>query len=220
MNENKTFLKRRIGVVLLVCLAIVVIIVVGVLLWTPRNNASLVVSVAPVDADVVINGQTYDGNGVFRNLAPGHYVAVVSKEGFEDKMVEFDLENDKIVYLNEYLMQSDSGFDYYETDSDSLLVLREYAEKHEEDTELKEFLEDYDKKKVILDILPLKYKDEVTNGFYIVDYMEKNVTCKTTYCITISTSDDVYTDAAFAAMKAHGFDLKDYNVIDLSDRCD
>lgn len=219
MNKIKIALQQHIIIILLICVAVILLLTMSVVILRPRNDANLVVSVAPTDAEIMIAGQVYD-NGVFRNLAPGHYAAKISKEGFESKSVEFDLKNGEIVYLNEYLTQPDVGFGYYETDNNSLLVLREYAETHNEDVSLKEFLGNYDKKKAIMNFLPLEYKDEMTGGFYKVDYMEKNLTCKNNYCITISTSDDIYTEAAYAAMKAHGYDLNDYTIIDLSDRCD
>ena len=219
MNKIKNLLSENKIAAVLSCAAIILLLAVGAVVLKPQNNANLLVNVAPTDAKIVIAGQAY-GNGMLRNMAPGHYVADIMKDGFESKTIEFDLKNDEVVFVNEYLIQPDLGFDYYETDSGSLLVLREYAEAHEDDAELKSFLENYEKKRTIVNILPLEYKDEITGGFYKVDYMEKNLACKKNYCITISTNDDIYTEAAFAAIKAHGYDLNDYTIIDLSDRCD
>ena len=218
MSKMKLFLKQH-GLVVLLVTLVLMILILGVMILAPRNHANLAVSVAPVDADVLINGQAYE-NGMFRNMAPGHYTAVISRNGFGSKTVEFDLKNGEIVYLNEYLTQPELGFDYYETDKDSLLVLREYLSSHEGDGELKVFLEDYDRKKSVRDILPLEYEDEVTGGFYLVDFREESPACKKSYCLAISTSDDIYWELALTALRIQKYNPEDYEIIDVSDRCD
>ena len=219
MNKMMVWVKQHILVTILIAFAVVALIIASVIVLSPHNNAVLVVSVAPVDAEVLIGQEAYE-NGTFRNMAPGHYTVVISKDGFEGKTVELELKNDEVVYLNEYLAQSDSDFDYYETDRASMMVLREYSGSHEEDVELKTFLEDYDKKKTIEELLPLEYEDEETDGFYELDFLEGSSMCKKSYCLTISMSDDIYKDLALTTLKVHGYDPEDYEIIDVSDSCD
>lgn len=219
MNKKMIWLKQHLLVVSLALSIMVVLIIVGLIFLTPHNNAIMIVNVAPIDAEVSV-GQGVYRNGTFENMVPGHYIVTISKEGFDSKTVEFDFENDKIVYINEYLVQPNLDFDYYETDKDSLLVLREYSMLHEGDVGLESFLKEYDRKKTIEDVLPLEYEDETTGGFYNVSFIEGNSVCKKSYCLTINASDDIYKELAFTVLKNHGFTPEDYEIVDISDSCD
>ena len=219
-SENDTNNAKR--KMLMIGLPVVgVLVILTVVLMTalmPHNSANLVISVAPADATVTIGQKDYK-NGIVRDLAPGHYTATVSKEGFETKMVELDLENDGITYLREYLAQSEDGFDYYEADLESLLYLREYASTHDDKT-VKEFLEDYDKRLSIRDELPIVFKEETTGDYYEVYYRDDEPDCEWNYCLEIKTSSDAYEDLALSVLRIRGYNPDDYMIIHNSDRCD
>lgn len=196
----------------------IVVAIILIVVLIPHNDALLVASVAPADSTITIDGHNYR-NGFLRNLPPGHYTATISREGFTSKEVELDLENGVIKRLNEYLIQDDKGFEYYESDMESLLSLREYAESNE-DAEVKAFLEEYDRKKSIKDLLPIKYTEEFDGEYYEVTYLDDDPYCTRNYCLGIRTSSDRYTDLMITALKAHGFNYDDYEVVDYSDGCD
>ena len=217
MEKIKNSFKQHPLYVLVLAIGVITIIIVIIILM-PRRNAHLAINVAPADATIVINDQQYS-NGVFDNMLPGHYNVIISKPGFETKTVEIDLKSDEVVYLNEYLVQPDWNFEYYETDLESLLSLREYADSHE-DAKVKAFLENYDKKSVIRDILPLEYKEELTGDYYKIADMEKNYSCSRNYCIIIESSSDIYYELALSVLRNHGYNPDDYEIVYYYDGCD
>lgn len=209
--------SKRFLVIASSIIGLMIIMIIVVFLLVPRNNANLVISVTPVGSTIKIGQKEYS-NGVFRGLPAGHYAATIEKEGFESKTVELNLENDGITYLNEYLVQSDGSLGYYETDSESLLLLREYSSRYE-DEKVKTFLENYDKKRSIRDVLPIEHKEPGV-GDYFIRYSEDYPGCKKIYCLEIGASDTIYYQSALSVLKIHGFEPDDYEIIDVSDRCD
>lgn len=217
MNKIINGIKRHLVLLFVVVLSLVGVVIL-VLLLIPKNSSSLVISVAPVDASITINNKSYS-NGVFSNMAPGHYTAMISKDGFETKYVGFDLKNDEITTLSEYLVQSDQKMDYYESDAESLFVLREYASLHEDET-AKTFLEEYDKKRSVKNFLPIEYAVAGTGDYYRIIFRENDSACEKNYCIEIGANNAYYNEAAITVLKDHGYNIDDYQIVYTFDGCD
>ena len=218
MDRVKQFFKKSWLYIVLLIVGVVVIVAI-VMAVMPKKNAALVISIAPVDATVIIDGERY-WNGAYGDMAPGHYSAIISKDGFAGKAIEFDLANDEITYLNEYIVQPKDKFDYYETDTESLLALREYASSHE-DEQVEAFLKDYDRKLSIREMLPIEYDEESNDEYYKIYFRDDGMYgCEKIYCIEIKTSSGAYTDLAFSILRIHGYNPEDYQIIDTSDGCD
>ena len=217
MNKKPIFKRKETWIVISI-VVVAILVVVLVLVLKPHNSANLSISVAPADAKITIDGNDYT-NGLYREMAPGQYTATISKDGFEEKTVNLELKNDEVTRISEYLKQLEQGLDYYETDSNSLLALREYADTHE-DAEVKKFLEEHDRKLRIKEILSIEYEEELTGDFYVVDYLENSPGCVKSFCLTVNASSDAYVETAFSVLKIHGYDAKDYEIVNISDGCD
>lgn len=133
MMEDKYIRRIYVGAVALFVAIIAVVLIVFLVVVPSIKNADrpafLDILVAPVDANVVIDGEEYN-NAVYE-MEPGHYKATVSRDGFNSVDLEFDLEKNKTAGLYLYLEPSSGDWDFYEKTKnqaslDALLRLNNY----------------------------------------------------------------------------------------------
>lgn len=135
MKDDK-LTKIYLGAGILFGIAIVLVLTVfwGIISLVEYLNkpAFLDVLVTPLDAKVEINGNEYR-NAVY-GFEPGEYTATVTKEGFEPKTVNFELEKNKTTGLYLYLEPNDGDLNYYTQKKNveslnALLKMHGYSEK-------------------------------------------------------------------------------------------
>ena len=119
--------KIYIGAAALFAIIITTVLVIFLIIVPAIKNANrpafLDILVAPVDANVIIDGEEYR-NAVYE-MEPGHYTATITKEGFNEVTVDFDLEKNKTAGLYLYMEPTDGNWDFYEKkeNQDSLEAL-------------------------------------------------------------------------------------------------
>ena len=119
--------KIYIGAAALFAIIITTVLVIFLIIVPAIKNANrpafLDILVAPVDANVMISGEEYR-NAVYE-MEPGHYTATITKEGFNEVTVDFDLEKNKTAGLYLYMEPTDGNWDFYEKkeNQDSLEAL-------------------------------------------------------------------------------------------------
>ena len=119
--------KIYIGAAALFAIIITTVLVIFLIIVPAIKNANrpafLDILVAPVDANVMISGEEYR-NAVYE-MEPGHYTATITKEGFNEVTVDFDLEKNKTAGLYLYMEPTDGNWDFYKKkeNQDSLEAL-------------------------------------------------------------------------------------------------
>lgn len=119
--------KIYIGAAALFAIIITTVLVIFLIIVPAIKNANrpafLDILVAPVDANVMIDGEEYR-NAVYE-MEPGHYTATITKEGFNEVTVDFDLEKNKTAGLYLYMEPTDGNWDFYKKkeNQDSLEAL-------------------------------------------------------------------------------------------------
>ncbi|MBR2710748.1 hypothetical protein IKF02_03970 [Candidatus Saccharibacteria bacterium] len=130
-NETRQFAKRLIvAFCSLIFITLIIFILIIPSIEYIGRPAFLDVLVTPLDSVVQINGEIYS-NGVYE-FEPGIYFANISKDGFESKTIEIELEKNKTTSLYIYLEQNDGGWEYYqerynEQSLDALLKINGYG---------------------------------------------------------------------------------------------
>lgn len=131
--QDKYMQKIYVGAAVLfaaiITMVLVIFLVIVPLVKNVTRLAFLDILVAPVDASVMINGEEYR-NAIYE-MEPGHYTATITKEGFNEVVLDFDLEKNKTAGLYLYLEPSNGDWGYYEqaknqASLDALLRLNNY----------------------------------------------------------------------------------------------
>ena len=166
----------RIGSIAIIAISIIVAIIYGLILPAIKRNAQpamLSLNLAPAIARAELNGQELS-SGIYE-LAPGHYSATLkiakehkqnanspyeSADSYETKQIEFDITKNKTTDINDYLKSKKQGLSYAESNLNDLNVLRKLTDQ----PEVKDFLQKYDEKLKIKDILPIEMSYNANAG--------------------------------------------------------
>lgn len=118
-NESEVrqlFRKKWVWSMILVDL-LVVVAIIGVAIWNSMRSVTLIINVAPIDANVRIGLSSYQ-NGTYK-VHPGTYEMVISREGLESKTLILNLEAGSAVNAVAYLKGADDNFDFYTWEDNS-----------------------------------------------------------------------------------------------------
>ena len=210
-KHYKIFIAVVIGVILL---AIGVIIVVPIMQENSRPTI-LEISIAPSTAKIEIGGKFYhNGAEVFE---PGKYDVKVSQEGFTSKTVQVDVKAHQQTTLTTYLINKEEGLAYYERSAVDLQTLR----LNKDSEEVAKFLEAYDKKVKIREILPINasynLKDTNPNMSNYMIFMNiadgsTNDKCHYAFCLVV-TGDRKNEKRVQEMLKINGYNHEDYEII-------
>lgn len=200
--------------IIAVLLVLILATTIALCVFLNRKTATVQIKVAPHDAVVLIDQQQYQNNTSV-NFRPGQYTAVISKDGFQDKSIDFTLDDGQTLTLSAYLTEvgtDDNGFEYYETNYDDLYFLRDYSNRHPEDNTLTTFLNSFDRAATIKEILPVYYYDVHSSNAYYIFFDEKNSSCSKIYCLEIGASNDEYYNRALQEIINRGYDPDFYQM--------
>ena len=212
LNEK---LSPKTKLILLTSATIIFLIITTIIMIKDRiYNATIDLLIAPASSNIEIDGQKYV-NGKHR-IASGKHVVKISKEGFDSKEEEIEIQKDETYIYYEYLLQPENSMDWYKDhEEDSLLletIIPALSEKN-----LKKLQEQYP----LLKQLPIN-EDYYINNYakhikYSISYKTNND--KITILITSYTKDSA--TYAQEKIKTLGFNLNDYiikyEIIDESD---
>ncbi len=103
-------LKNKWVRVFLAADAVIVIIVAIIAIINAGKTATMMINVAPLDAEVLVGGQKYEAGA--HQMNPGEYSVKISREGLDAKEFKINVAGDSITNLVTFL--SDGGdFDFY-----------------------------------------------------------------------------------------------------------
>lgn len=200
------------GIAILICIASIIVASVNKYL---DRNTYLVVQFAPSNATLSIDQTDY----ILRNgsyaIKPGHYTGVIRAEGFTSKEISFDVKPHQTNTITDYLVHSEERLKYFEKNAADISTLRHIKN----DKALTDFLNDYDRKISIYNLLP----DEMSwNGSLAIDdsnnlYLlriedgRNNPNCTSTLCLsTKGVKQNNYYLQDYLSQK--GYDINDYEV--------
>ena len=222
-----TFFKKRWVVTFLVFDVIVLLTIIIFAILNSNNSSTISFKIAPVDANIIINGNTYD-NGTF-SFRPGEYEIKVSHEGFPDKTLNINLESGHSLTVAAFL-KADDSFTFYEKKEnyDSYLMLADIASKEknltfDQDISAESFIEAFNKSLSLFDELPIIDQTPTAYGLdYGVKYQYDTLMiedgrglaeCSKTLCLHITDTSGEKKDYALSMINKFGYNADDYEII-------
>ena len=237
--QDKYMQKIYVGAAVLfaaiITMVLVIFLVIVPLVKNAMRLAFLDILVAPVDASVMINGEEYR-NAIYE-MEPGHYTAIVTREGFNEVAVDFDLEKNKTAGLYLYMEPTDGDWNFYEKkenqDSlEALLRLNNYDSDGEEwwpeispiqeKNGAKEVVEKYKVKSILPVNISLcgEVATRMTCNAVKVEYKYPKK-CADNLCLVISGRSKELPSEALSEIREKfaegGFDFDDYRYIYMQD---
>lgn len=215
------FIGRHKAISVLVCVNIIVIIIVIVVIVIHHNKtATIDLKVAPLAAEVTLNGRKYDNLQSY-DILPGNYRVKIAMDGMQTKEYDLTLEKDGFARIWDYLLDANGGFDYYLSHPDDELILTQVA--GEDDKAAQAFIAEYQAKTKIFDDLPII--DETPSEYgdmYGVEHMyntliledgRESEECNAALCIFATGTPDSIEDRAPVIIRDLGYNPADYQVI-------
>jgi hypothetical protein len=201
------FLLAGIGVSALIILGFII----APLFSGAKKPAILSLNIAPSTATIELNGEELHV-GAYDNLEPGNYTATIHQDGFESKEISFTLTTGETTTIYEYILSETEGFNYFEKNRSDINTLREIKDNDD----VKTFLDKYDKKLAIKQVLPILLNDydpvrarlitgEITDG-------SNNPKCTYAFCLQVNVGKDMEWRAK-QVVELAGFNYDDYEVI-------
>ncbi len=207
-------LKKRpalLTILFLILVSTIISLIVIIADSSRDRTAKLYLSVAPQDAEITLDTGTSLENNTANHIKPGSYKITISKDGYDSQVFEISFEPRETKNITTALLPQNNDFSVYETDYDNLYDLRVYSNSNSNNSAVKTFLEAYDKKSTIKDILPL-FSNDSTNYYYVF-YQTDMSGCKRLYCLEIGTGTDEGYNNALNDIRAHGYNPDDYQII-------
>lgn len=238
MRDNyirKIYVSAAMLFAAIITVVLVVFLVIIPMIKDSAKLAFLDILVAPVDANVVIDGEVYN-NAVYE-MEPGHYTATIAREGFKTVTADFDLEKGKTAGLYLYLEPSDGDWGYYElaknqASLEALLRLNNYNSEGEawwpeispiqEKSGAKKVVEKYKVKSILPVNVSLcgEVATRMTCNAVKVEYRYSRK-CGDSLCLVISGRSKELPSEALAEIREKfaegGFDFSDYRYIYVQD---
>ena len=200
---------------------IIVIVGIAIFLINTAKTASLILSVAPVDASIQLNGQGNYANGVHQ-IQPGTYEVAISHDGLNPKTFTVDLESGHVTMVIAFL--SDNGnFDFYAL-KDNYISFQKLAEiasqdnntTTDQDVSAEQFIQDFQQNyQLYQTALPADiYEYQENNGLYTttqyiaIEADKNNNACQKTLCIKAKIVISNDTDSVINFLQDKGFNLK------------
>ena len=204
---------------------IAVVAMVGILIWQSTKVSVIDFNIAPVDATILVNGNTKYTNGQYK-ITPGAYEISISHEGLESKVFSVNIEPHQVVNITTFLAGANDNFDFYglKENYGSYKKLKSIASASENtttdnDVSAEQFISDFERKISIFDILPIKgyvYADSnvgaSTAGFTIGNG-QGGKECEEVACLLVKYYGSGYEDAVMEKIKEAGYNPADYQYV-------
>ncbi len=155
-NENsshfKEFLNKRWVKVVLIIDVLIVLVIIGVSIWSATKTATVNFSVAPIDAKITLNGQGDYKNDTYK-FHPGNYEVTISRDGLESKTFNLELKSGCVTTLAAFLTGENNSFEFYELKDNtasfqklSEIASTENNQTTDKDTSAEEFVAKFSEK--------------------------------------------------------------------------
>lgn len=210
ISSNKLFIlmSKNYKKILSVIFLVVFLVGGGIFLADFLRNAELNILVAPIDAEILIDGKSFS-NGTYR-FYPGKVSVEIRKTGLISKKMEINLESNKTTRLHEYLLGNNSSMIHFEARLEDMEALKLIA-----NDELSiNFVKKYEYNSTLMSILPQKYNIEGNaKGFLDIENGSNLNNCKRIYCLGVVYNIENPEAKTAEMLKRLGYDIKDFYVI-------
>lgn len=198
------------GLIIANFLAIIIIIIV--IMVHHAKTATIDILVAPRDATVTLNGKKYN-NLEQHDILPGNYHVEIFMDNMQSKSYDIIMENNGFARIHDYLLDNDGGYDYYLSHPDDASTLANIISDNDQSAQ--KFIEKYQQKYSIIELLPIDY-DAYTDDFayyyqYTIDQDDRE-DCPKVVCLVIRDYTGGSEDLAKNKIKELGYDLNDYEI--------
>lgn len=105
-----SLLKNKWVRIALIVNGLIIVAMIAIAIINARKTATIMVSLAPIDAEVTLGGKTYK-NGAYQ-IVPGEYEATISREGLNSKTFTINVAGNSVTNLVTFLSDG-NNFDYY-----------------------------------------------------------------------------------------------------------
>ena len=205
MVKDYLLAHKRMVVVTIILIVGVVVAVLVILDILRSTTVSILVT--PREATVSINGDNYT-NGTYRIFPTEGATVTIKASGFEEKSFQMDFPANTTVAIQDYLVGSAEGMDYYESDAEDYAILKLVAK---DETAL-DFIADFEHKLGIKNYLPLvHYGEGIGGGVIEITDASDTEECKRIICLKVSSN--MGEDEAKRMLSEKGFDYDDYLVL-------
>ena len=205
MNKKK---KTKILVGIVAFVMVVLMVTLGFLLVDLKYSATLDIVVAPISAEVKIDGKVYE-NGTYK-MEPGEVAYEITKDGFATKSGVLNLEDGRTTKLYTYLLPTDGSFDWYLEHESDQMILNTIGDALAGE-ESRSYFERYP----IVQILPIVYANYDAEW----NYMEFRIDggdfdeCEKAFCVKVTDTTGGNYDVALEMIREKGFSPDDYEII-------
>ena len=199
-------------VAILVCIISIVVTFINKYL---SRKTYLTLQFAPSSATLEIDNTDYSFRNGSYEMKPGHYSGVIKADNFKTKEISFEIKPHQTNTIIDYLVHATEGLKYFEKNAADISTLRQI----QNDDSITSFINEYNHKASIFDILPLEDSwsgSPGTDEDHIMYYLKitngnNNPNCLGTLCLqTAGIKDDRYRLQEFLNQK--GYNINDYEV--------
>ena len=220
MQEDSFFVKHSHSITIVsiasIIFCILLIIIVAIVKYL-NQKTYLTVQFAPASAHLELHDQGLSlTNGTYE-LPSGTYTGTLTADGFQPKNVTVNIAPHQVNPLTDYLTHSSEGLAYFEKSAADMATLHQIAnQNHYTDSELSAFLETYDHKASLYDLLPLtiswlKHPDDTPIYNLKITNASNHSKCQGTLCL-LATGPNFNQAELANSLAERGYNVNDYEV--------
>lgn len=221
MQQDSFFTKhaKTISSIAIAGIIFCIILIIFVLIQNHFNKKTyLSVQFAPGHAKLEIYGLNQTIKTGSYEMPAGTYTGALRADGFTSAEITFEVKPHQTNTLVSYLVHSAEGLPYFEKNAADISTLHQVKAKTtaQDNPELFSFLETYDRKASIFDLLPLtiswlKYPNDTPMYNLTISNGVNHPNCTSTLCLSTSGPKENLAELA-KALAERGYDINDYEV--------
>lgn len=187
---------------------LIVAISVVFLVFEAKKSATLEILVAPLSAEIKINGKNYK-NGTYK-FEPEDIEVEITREGFVSQAMDFVLEPNSVVKLYTFLEPLEGNENWYSDNLDDMAIVTMIGDA-KADAQSEAYTKDYP----IIKILPIIYANYDESW----DYTEFRIDggsfedCSASFCLKIVDTTGGNYARALGLIEEEGFNPEDYEIL-------
>lgn len=199
-----TFNPKRIIVGGIIAVDVIVLLVLGgFYVDKVQKTAVLDVALVPRTAVLKIGGDEFR-QGVF-NTYPGKVTAVISAQGFEDKIIELNLNSETTTKVHEFLTPTKDNMNYYAKNEDDFEAMQKIG--GEEAQRISNLLS-------IRKVLPIiNYQYNGLNNPSKEIIIDQDLSCEDVICLRVTGAGEDDIEEVETMIKNKGYNPEDYKII-------
>lgn len=212
MEENQpTHNHRKLlflipGIILLIAITALIIFFLNRSI-TPQATA--IILVTPREATININGTEYH-NGTHQIKPADNASITIESPGFETKTMTANIDPNSPLIIEDYLLNTETGFNYYKSNLDDYKILKLLAR----DENALKFIEQAEAILSIQDYLPMNGNVKSNNLFYSITIENHDSgDCENLVCLDVYINSDADKENLVKQfLQENNFNINDYQI--------